>query len=665
MMWKKIVILMLFGVGMHLGLLTVPGNAYEYADTPTEPADGIFIPKQLTIIENMPYYVIPNALRNKPEGTLAPQTVEVVEAEVYWATSGNWWKIHTDIGDRWIKTAPWQIEVPPPPILHLMSETPLFAKPSEAGGQTVALSPQEVAVVDAEKAWFRQAEGDYNPKRWIKIHTTWLGDQWVHLHLDEIGNLQPLDQRVFYPRINYNSKPHVDYITYQYDGYLTSSFVHQTAKFRSVLGSAYQFETTQGLKWAFGPGMIIATDKQILKREKPSPLFAYPDAMAEIAATIPADDLNVVETTTNSDAPWGPENWYHVKNDQAEGWFSPTYAEPEDAVDDTASLDLKASSTAIYRFPNTRITLDNGQIGSQTVYPLAAWNAPSGTRWYKINSFVGQGWIEVNPYLDHVVLKGRENDIQIRSKTSYQGVFYQNESGVFTYGSETIGGMLKGEPVFRSAFLAGLYHYDLSGPDSEGWWTFKNADGYAVQLKAGVPTAKTFWNGKLANTVKLTEAPAADPDSKQGAPLISLTHLRVLFGVTTAYNDKVSYGDKNVTLSTTEYDISSFDLPVNANAAAKLHLSGLLYKELYTDEKAIVPQLQIVVNNNDREDADSQSSIQLEQMKRLYNLGYQYGLLDIGLDVLLKPGVNHLTIQCKVGERIFLQRDWDVTASET
>jgi hypothetical protein len=658
-MWKKVSILALLGVGMQLGLLTATGSAYEYADTPTEPVDGIFIPKQLTFIENMPYYVIPNTLRNQPEGTFAPQTVEVVEAEARWATGGNWWKIHTDIGDRWIKTAPWQIEVPPPPTLRLMSETPLYARPSEAGGQTAALSPQEVTVIDAEKTWFRQAERDYNPKRWIKIHTTWLGDQWVHLHLDEIGNLQPLDQQVFYPNIYYNSTPHMDYTSYQYEGYLTSLFVHQTAKFRSLLGSSYQFETKQGLKCAFGPGMLIVPDKQNLKRKHPSPLFAYPNANAEIAATIPAGDLNVMETTTNLDALWRVENWYHVKNDQAEGWFSPTYAEPEDTVDDTASLELKAYVTAIYRFPNTRISLDNGQIGPQSVTPLAAWTAPDGTRWYKINSFVGQGWIQMNPYQDRVELKNRENDIQIRSKTSYQGAFYQNESGVFTYGSDKIGVMLKGEPAFRSAFLASLFHYELSGPDSEGWWTLKNADDYAVQLKAGEPAAKTFWNGKLANVVKLTEAPATDSDSKQRAPLLSLTHLRILFGVTTAYYDKVSYGDKNVTFSRTEYEISSFDLPEKANAA-KLHLTGLLYEDLYKDEKAIDPQLQILVNN--REAADYQSPVQLAQMKHLYNLGYQFGLSDIGLDVKLKPGINHLSIQFKAGERILLQRDWEVTA---
>jgi hypothetical protein len=51
-----------------------------------------------------------------------------------------------------------------------------------------------------------------------------------------------------------------------------------------------------------------------------------------------------------------------------------------------------------------------------------------------------------------------------------------------------------------------------------------------------------------------------------------------------------------VTLSTTEYEISGFDLPEKANAA-KLHLTGLLYEDLYEDEKEIDPQLQIIVNN--------------------------------------------------------------------
>ncbi|SDC28080.1 hypothetical protein SAMN02799630_01000 [Paenibacillus sp. UNCCL117] len=659
-MWKKISILILFAAGIQLGLFSAAGHASEYADTPTEQADGMFIPKQLTFVENMPYYVIPNTLLNQPEGSFAPQTVEVVEAEVHWATSGNWWKIKTDIGDRWVKTAPWQIEVPPPPTLRLMSETPLYARPSEAGGKTAALSPQEVAVVDAEKSWFRQAEGEYNPKRWIKIRTTWLGDQWVHLHLDEIGNLLPLDRQVFYPSIYYNSTPHVDYVSYQYEGYLTSIFVHQTAKFRSLLGSSYQFETAQGPKWAFGPGMPIVPDKQLLKRKQPSPLFVYPDEYSEIAATVPAGELTVTETATDPEAWWGSERWYHVKTDQAEGWFSPTYAEPEDAVDDTASLVLKASVTSIYRFPNTRISLNNGQIGPQTVQPLAAWTAPDGTRWYKISSFVGQGWIQLNPYLDGVVLKDRDQDIQVRSKRSYQGVFYQNEAGEFTHGSDTIGRIMDGEPAFRSDFVASLYHYERIGPDAEGWWTFKHANGYAVQVKDGELAVKTFWDSQPAGVVTLTEAPVKDRDSKQEALLLSLTHLRTLFGITAAYNDKVAYGDKHVTLSTLEHEISGFDLPKTADAG-KLHLSGLLYEDLYMDEKEIGPKLQIMVKH--REAADAASSVQLAQINHLYKLGYQSGLADIGLDVPLKPGINPLTIQFKVGERIVLQRDWEVTAA--
>jgi hypothetical protein len=61
-------------------LLTSSASASEYADTLTQPADGIYIPKTLTFLENMPYYVIPNPLKNDPEGTFAPQTVNVIEA---------------------------------------------------------------------------------------------------------------------------------------------------------------------------------------------------------------------------------------------------------------------------------------------------------------------------------------------------------------------------------------------------------------------------------------------------------------------------------------------------------------------------------------------------------------------------------------------------------
>ena len=263
---------------------------------------AILSPKKLTFVEKMPYYVISNTLKNAPEGSFSPQTVDVIEAEVHWATSGNWWKIHTDFGDRWIKTAPWQIEVPPPATIRLMSETPLYARTSEDGGPMAALSPQEVTVVDAEKSsWFRQAEMDYNPKRWIKIHTTWLGDQWVHLHLDEIGTLQPLDRTVYYPSVYYGSSPHMDYITYQYEGLLTKMFVHQTAKYRTLLGNSYQFDTENGPKWSLAPDMPITSDKKIIKRTQPSPLFAYPDSNAEIVTEVPPGDLNVVETTLNDD----------------------------------------------------------------------------------------------------------------------------------------------------------------------------------------------------------------------------------------------------------------------------------------------------------------------------------------------------------------------------
>ncbi|MEK8132624.1 hypothetical protein WMW72_32560 [Paenibacillus filicis] len=657
-MWKKVILLALSGAVLQIVLLASSSNAYEYADTPTEPADGFYIPKKLTLVEKMPYYVIPNTLKNTPEGSFSPQTVEVIEAEAHWATSGNWWKIHTDFGDRWIKTTPWQIEVPPPATIRLMSETPLYAQASEKGGPTASLSPQEVTVVDAEKSWFRQAEMDYNPKRWIKIHTTWLGDQWVHLHLDEIGAVQPLDRTVYYPSVYYRNSPHMDYITYQYEGLLTQMFVHQTAKYRNLLGSSYQFDTEYGPKWSFTSGMPITSEKKTIQRKYPSPLFAYPDSNAEIVTELPPGNLNVVETTLNEDGYLLHEAWFHVENEQAKGWFSPTYAEPDDTVDDTASIQLRGYVTAIFRYPNTRIPLNNGQIGPQTLHPLAAWTAPDGTRWYKIDSFVGQGWVQLYPFQDSVVLKGREDDVQIRSTMLYQGVFYQNDSGIFTFGSEVVGKVLNGEPYFSASFLAEQYHYDLTGPDTNGWWSLKNKAGYTFQIKADEKSSKTFWNGALANQVNLTASPVTT--ELKLPPLLSLSDVRKLFGATTAYHEKVAFGDKHVTLSSREYEIAGFNLPIAVDGN-ELHLSGLLYESTYLDNEAISPSLQILVKSQDTHDNDL-TNIQLAKVKQLYKLGSDFGVNDVTLQFPLKPGINHLSLVFKAGERILEKKDWDVTA---
>jgi len=658
-MWKKVFLLAITGAAIQIALLTSTGNAYEYADTPTEPADGYFIPKKLTFLENMPYYVIPNALKNEPEGSFAPQTVEVVEAEVNWATSGNWWKIHTDYGDRWIKTAPWQIEVPPPPTIRLMSETPLYARASEAGRSTSALSPQEVTVVDAEKSWFRQAESDYNPKRWLKIRTTWLGDQWVHLRLDEIGALQPMDRTVYYPSVYYHNSPFMHLITGQNEGLLSNVFVKQSAEYRSLLGSSFQFETEQGPKWSFGPGMTIQANPQTLKRTQSSPLFKYPNAYSEMVAELPPGNLNVIETTVYDDGYLTHEEWYHVRNDQAEGWFSPSYAEPEGATKDTKSITLRGNMTGIMRFPNSSISLNNGQIGPQTLHPLAAWTAPDGTRWYKINSFVGQGWVKLDGYQDNIVLKDREDDAQIRSRMLYQGAFYQNDAGIFTFGSETIGKLLKGVPHLSADFLAKQYHYELTGPDANGWWTLTNKAGYTFQIKSGEKTAKTFWNGIFANPVNLAAAPVAAAEAKL-PPLLGLSEVRQLFGASTAYYDKVVYGDNNVVLSSREYEISGFNLPPTAEGK-ELHLSGLLYENSYLQPGTISPECSIAVKRRDNDDKDP-ANIQLAKVNHLYNLSYNDGVYDVTLDTPLKPGINPLTLEVKVGERIVYKKDWDVTA---
>ncbi|WP_235206617.1 hypothetical protein [Paenibacillus tyrfis] len=70
-MRNKSTLAFLLGIGLSLAA-AVHGNASEYADTPTEPADAVRIPRTLTLLQDTPYYVIPNALVNKAEGAFSP-----------------------------------------------------------------------------------------------------------------------------------------------------------------------------------------------------------------------------------------------------------------------------------------------------------------------------------------------------------------------------------------------------------------------------------------------------------------------------------------------------------------------------------------------------------------------------------------------------------------
>jgi hypothetical protein len=660
-MWKKLIALGLVAIGLQVSLGASSGNAYEYEDTPTEVADGIHIPRELTLLEDIPYYVIPNALLNKAEGSLSPQTVKVIEAENHWSGAWNWWKIHTDAGDRWIKTAPWQFDAPPPTTINLMTETSLYAKPSENSKPTAALSPQEVQVVDAEKGWFRNSSGtsdDYNPKKWLKIHTTWLGDQWIHLNLDQIGNFYPADQMSFYANFYWSLTPQMNYQTYQTDGTLSKQFVHVTGKFRTLLGTYYQIETDDGTKWAFGSGQPIIAETKIIKRTKPSALYAYPSSQYEeepkliVTGDLPAFEKTYNEYITN----YGYDgDWYHIRTAQGEGWFNPTFAEPEDAVAETATIQLNAPITTLFRYPNSGIILNHGQIGPQTLHPAAAWTDPNGIRWFQINSFVGTSWIRLDPFQDRVILKDRESDMLIQSDSSYRGGFNQNEKGAYTDGIESIGYDNKqGEPFLDTAYLARLYHFDLSGPDVAGWWTLKNDSGYAFQIKAGDLQARTLWDGKLAKQLKLSSAP--DSSSNQGPPFLSLTDIRNLFGSATSLN--IGYKDsKVITLNALLYKINNLQLPPVA-ADHPLHLSGLIYENRYVEFNSIAPDFQITVKHRDL--GVTSTTEQVATMKLLYDLGYSSRLYDISMDHPLQPGMNHLTIRFQVGERIILQRDWDI-----
>ncbi|OXM85145.1 hypothetical protein [Paenibacillus rigui] len=654
-MWKKAGALVLVGavICFHVGI--TPGKAYEYADTPTEIADGIRIPQRVTLLRDTPYYVIPNTGLNKAEGVLSPQTVEVMEAESGWATSGNWWKIRTVMGERWIKTLPDQIEVAPPKTLSLMVETALYENPSEKSGSLAVLSPQNVTVVDAEKDWFRRTGDDYNPKRWIQIHTTWMGDPWIHLRLDQIGAYQDTNQIRYYSNVGYNRTPYIDFQTFPTDGTQTHQFLHELGQFRSLLGSVSQVETTDGLKWTPLSGTPVVPENITIKRNVSSPLYTYPTPYEDAPKLVSSEELHAIEKLSDDQYAGNKEEWYHVKTDQGEGWFNPVYAEPEDAEEEKIRIDLHNQVTMVYRYPNAQLYLNYGQLGPQTVHPLKAWTDPQGVRWYQVDSFVGKGWIELQADEDRVILNDRVSDMQLKGHTSHQGAFYK-EQGKYSFGNETVGYEVGDEPFFETSFLARIYNFTISGPDPDGWWTLKNESGYAFQLKPGELGARTFWKGRSVQIVPLTKPPIINSNT---APLLGLTDIRTLLGASTT----VSQDNHEILLSTRQYDIENLHLPNSVNGAY-LKLSGFLYDENAKEQNAIVQSLRISVLDRDAQESSPKPIYEEASKNFLYNINYWTGLYDVSLQHPVHPGMNHLTVVFKVGERILAEYEWDVKGSD-
>jgi len=78
-----------------------------------------------------------------------------------------------------------------PEIISLLEETPLYWEPNEKAESGASLSPQDVKVLGTQNG-----DRGFTVSRsttWIRIHTSWLGDMWIHVSNMKLGVIQPLE----------------------------------------------------------------------------------------------------------------------------------------------------------------------------------------------------------------------------------------------------------------------------------------------------------------------------------------------------------------------------------------------------------------------------------------------------------------------------------------
>ncbi|WP_282937963.1 hypothetical protein [Paenibacillus sp. RC67] len=191
MRWTKALIGTIFSL-LTFMVTSITANAEMF---PTDTPESGRVPSEITLLANTPYYDKYENSGGPPEGVLAPQVVQVVIGGMPWSSQYNWWKIHTKFGDKWINVQSKNLDVPPPKSVSLLENTPIYANPEADEEPTAILSPQDVDVVGSQKQWFAANGYDDNTMKWLQIHTTWLGDQWIRIPLNRIGNVHELDEK--------------------------------------------------------------------------------------------------------------------------------------------------------------------------------------------------------------------------------------------------------------------------------------------------------------------------------------------------------------------------------------------------------------------------------------------------------------------------------------
>ncbi|GAA4827580.1 hypothetical protein GCM10023310_00270 [Paenibacillus vulneris] len=627
MRWMKALAGTLFGI-QAFAAATLSANAEMF---PTDTPESGRVPSVISLLADTPYFDKYENSWAPPEGVLAPQDVEVVIGGMPWSSQHNWWKIHTKFGDKWINVQSQDLDVPPPKTITLLDNTPIYAKPDAAEEPTAVLSPQDVTVVGAQKQWFAEEGFDNSTMKWLQIHTTWLGDQWVQLPLNRIGSVRSLDEKAYF--LNEENLRHA---ALQVTGEFVSPFYN----------SLYRVEMDNGPKWISSRGMKITETKESIKLNTRTTLFVHPYPYDEEAAILEpqtVESFERIERNSYGNTPDDPV-WYHVHTSSGDGWVNNQFADPIDTKPAEVAIQLNAN-TELMSYPTSGIWYKFAQLSPQIVHPSLYWDDKLGNRWYQIDSYVGKTWFRINPYTDRILQPGSEQAIQISFYTLYYNSAKVNGDELL-FQERKVGYKKEGSWYVSAPFLSEGFRYTVR--ESEGTFTLESNTGYGFRVTPGSNTADTMWQGNAGSHVKLIQAPERLAD---GELYLNIADARTLFG------SLISEKGSDMAFWLQAYHIAAPSLPQSSDTDSLELVASLTdnIQLLQSDNIQDRPKL-VVAERGNLEHSAVEANAEWVAPLRTDQVLYQYKAVR-----QLKPGTNELRASIKIGERILWQQDFQVT----
>ncbi|KRE99357.1 hypothetical protein ASG89_27745 [Paenibacillus sp. Soil766] len=622
-------------------------TVYSGLQTP----EGLRIPESIEFLKDTPYYANPDDSPEEAEGVFAPQKVRVLKGEASWSVSSAvQWQIDTMYGPRWVRPYMWDIAITKPETIYLTGETPLYQNQNDQVESIASLSPQEVQIVNIEDKWF---VGDSQiGKAWVQIHTTWLGDLWVHIPINRIGTVRPISQRA-----HYNNEPYYYEVGTALqdndhtgtnelaDGRLTNGVYEVIAELTTVYDRSYLVRSADGDKWVRGVGTIITDTNETLVLKVETPLFSdvWSTNNKELAVLkdVTVTAFETIQETFNG-------TWYHVRTSQGTtGWVNKRRAEPEDAIPVLWKIRLMGEKVP-FRYPGVNFDVHMPNLPAQTVTALAYWDEPSGDKWVKIQTAEGNVWVRI-------LFNDRIQD----PKVMLQIAFNERNLGFATiipqghdltlFGQQKIGYRSDDGTDFLSLVqLASVFRYQTKQDENNHTILLTKGD-YKFELQAGQREAQIYWHNVHERTVQLLQPPIYSV----GEWYLKLHDMISLFGLSQESWRNPDY----FSLIEKDYIVEISDFPTKVGTDRKFELQAWLYEQWSMQKGNLRMPAMISIEEEGEASTSSLDAFQERVGSEEHVATVWYRLY---ASRTLTPGLHRLNAVLRVGERIVWKQGFSV-----